>query len=366
MFSFSIKADIVKPALVEISVYTDGYYEIEVRASIEAMLTGINSQFKNTKDSPNAQKYDDLREMSSDELAIAFEPFKSEFIHIVKLKLDEEIVPIEIVKVSIPAPGYTKVPRISLIILKGSINRSVKKISWYYPERFADNAVRVRQVNNNDEKWHWSNWQWLRNDQWSSAFSLNEVFHKESTVSIISTYTIAGFKHILPFGLDHILFIIGIFLLSTQLRPLFWQVTVFTVAHSITLSLAMLEVFTLPAQIVEPLIALSIAYIGIENIITKKIKPSRLVVVFVFGLIHGMGFASMLNDFGMPKEAFITALISFNIGVELGQILIILLSFVLIAYWFRYKKWYRNFIVIPVSVLISIVGLIWTYDRLAF
>lgn len=365
-YPFLANADIVKPTLVEISVYTDGYYEVEVRASIEALLTGINSQFKNTKESPNAQKYDVLREMSSVELEKAFDPFKSTFVNNVKLKLDDEIVQVKIIAVTIPEPGYTKVPRISLIRLQGKINRTVEKISWFYPAIYADNAVRVRQVDNHQEKWHWSNWQWLRNDQWSEPFSLNEVFHKESTGSIITTYTLAGFKHILPWGLDHILFIIGLFLLSTQLRPLFWQVTMFTVAHSITLSLAMLEIVSLPAQIVEPLIALSIAYIGIENIVLKKLKPSRIIVVFLFGLLHGMGFASMLKDFGMPQDSFVTALISFNVGVELGQILIIVLAFISIAFWFRQKRWYRKMVVIPASALISIIGLFWTYDRLIF
>ena len=142
------------------------------------------------------------------------------------------------------------------------------------------------------------------------------------------------------------------------------QVTMFTLAHSITLSLAMLEIFSLPANIVEPLIALSIAYIGIENIFVNKIKNRRLVLVFVFGLLHGMGFASMLADFGMPNNAFATALISFNIGVELGQLFIILLAFVCIAYWFRYKSWYRKIIVIPASLIISITGLYWTWDRM--
>lgn len=358
------EADIVKPALVEISLYTDGHYQVEVRASIEAMLTGINSDFSNTKESPNADEYDVLREMSATELENKFNSFHVEFTKLVKLKLDSNLVSLAISKVEIPEPGYTKVPRISTILLTGKIHRTVKELHWYYPASFADNAVRVRQVNNKGEKWHWSNWQWLRDDGWSQPFSLTEVFHKQSLWSVISNYTKAGFDHILPKGLDHILFILGIFLLSIKLRPLLWQVTMFTIAHSITLSLAMLNIFSLPANIVEPLIALSIAYIGIENVLTKNIKPSRLIIVFIFGLLHGMGFASMLADFGMPNDAFATALISFNIGVELGQLAIIAFAFVLVAYWFRNTSWYRNVVVIPASLAISLTGLYWTWDRL--
>lgn len=362
--SFVTQADIVKPALVEISVYTDGHYSIEVRASIEAMLTGINSQYKNTKNSPNAQAYDNLRVMTPTQLRDRFSGFHQQFTQVIGLKFDDKSVPLEIIKVKIPEAGYTKVPRMSVITLSGKINKKIEKIRWYYPEKFADNAVRVRQINESDEKWHWSNWQWLRNNQWSEPFSLSEVFHNGSSWTVILDYTKAGFDHILPKGLDHILFILGIFFVSIKLRPLIWQVTMFTLAHSITLSLAMLDIFSLPSNIVEPLIALSIAYIGIENIFVKKIKKSRLIVVFVFGLLHGMGFASMLADFGMPNNAFATALISFNIGVEIGQLCVLLMAFVFIAFWFRFKVWYRNVIVIPVSIIISITGLYWTWDRL--
>ena len=353
----------VKPALVEISIYKQGTYTIEIRASIEAMLTGINSQYKNTKESPSAQAYDDLRVLSAIDLEKQFEKFHLQFVELVKLKFDDQPINLKINSVQIPEAGYTKVPRISLIILTGHINQKVKTVSWYYPASFADNAVRVRQVDEINEKWHWSHWQWLRKNQWSTPFSLTEVFQNRSIFTVISDYTRAGFDHIIPKGLDHILFILGIFLLSIKLKPLLWQVTMFTIAHSITLSLAMFDIFSLPANIVEPLIALSIAYIGIENILTKTIKPSRLIIVFIFGLLHGMGFASMLADFGMPRDAFATALISFNIGVELGQLSIIVLAFVSLGYWFNKKTWYRQIIVIPSSLMISLLGLYWTYDR---
>lgn len=357
------KADIVKPALVEISIFTEGHYRVEIRASLEAMLTGINSEFKNTTESPNSEKYDDLRKMSAPKLEQTFLAFHNKLTQIVKLKFDGALVPLTISYTEIPEPGYTKVPRISLIVLEGKISRQIKQISWYYPARFAENAVRVRQVDSQNEKWHWSNWQWLRDDEWSIPFSLNDVFHAPSTWSIIKTYTEAGFDHILPKGLDHILFILGLFLLSIKLKPLLWQVTMFTLAHSITLSLAMLEFFLLPAYIVEPLIALSIAYIGFENIIRKKIKPSRLIIVFVFGLLHGMGFASMLADFGMPNDSFVTALVSFNIGVELAQVFIIFIAFMLVGSLIK-KAWYRKMVVIPTSLVISLIGCYWAYQRI--
>jgi hydrogenase/urease accessory protein HupE len=358
------QADIVKPALVEISANTKGEVNIEVRASIEALLTGINARYKNTQEAPTAEEYDELRVMQADELAIEFEPFKQEFLHEIFLKADNVVVPLEIVDVTIPEPGYTKVPRISVINLRGDIDQSATTLQWYYPARFGDNAVRVRQVDEDNELWHWSEWQWLRKDEASEAFSLEEVFTRRPITEVVLSYMFIGFEHIVPKGTDHILFILGIFLLSTRMRPLLWQVTMFTVAHTLTLALSMKGIINLPSSIVEPLIALSIAYVGIENIFAHSLHKSRLVLVFLFGLLHGMGFAGVLAEFGMPPNAFATALISFNVGVELGQIAVIFMAYFAVGLWFRTKPWYHQFVTIPCSLIISAIGLYWTWDRI--
>jgi hydrogenase/urease accessory protein HupE len=358
------QADVVKPALVEISVNANGTYRVEVRASIEALLTGINSRYKNTREAPTAEAYDELRVLQADDLQAAFLPFRQRFTEEVQLLFDGQPAPLAVTRVEIPEPGYTKVPRISVIYLEGEIPRSVQNVRWYYPQAFGDNAVRVRQVDEANEKWHWSDWQWLRSDAPSAPFPLTEVFTQQPVTAVIGTYLAAGFDHILPRGLDHILFILGIFLLSVKLRPLLWQVTMFTVAHTITLGLSMAGIFSLPAYIVEPLIALSIAWIGIENIFARSLHRSRLALVFGFGLLHGMGFASMLKDFGMPDHAFFTALLSFNVGVELGQLAIITLAFLAVGLWFADRAWYRQVIVVSGSLAIAAVGLYWTYDRI--
>jgi hydrogenase/urease accessory protein HupE len=359
-----VLADIVKPALVEISVNTNGTYQVEVRASIEALLTGINARYKNTQDAPGAAEYDELRALPAGVLLQAFKPFHSRFTSEVTLLFDGQPAALTISRVDIPEPGYTKVPRISVIYLEGRIARSVRSVGWYYPARFGDNAVRVRQVDETNEKWHWSDWQWLRKDQQSEPFLLTEVFTPRAVISVIATYVVAGFEHILPRGLDHILFILGIFLLSVKMRPLLWQVTMFTLAHSLTLGLSMAGLISLPSSIVEPLIALSIAYIGVENVFARSLHKSRLLIVFCFGLLHGMGFASVLSDFGMPDDAFITALISFNVGVEFGQLAVISLAFLAVGLWFAKKPWYRPVIVRSGSLMIAMVGLYWTWDRI--
>jgi len=184
-----------------------------------------------------------------------------------------------------------------------------------------------------------------------------------SAVVVAARYLRLGFTHILPLGLDHILFVLGLYLLSTRVRPLLVQVTAFTVAHSVTLGLSMYGWLSLPAAVVEPLIALSIAYVAIENMVTTQLKPWRPAVVFGFGLLHGLGFASVLKDLGLPRADYATALVTFNVGVELGQMAVLSLAFALSG-WFRSRSWYRLRLAVPASAVIAAVALYWTVQRI--
>ncbi len=179
----------------------------------------------------------------------------------------------------------------------------------------------------------------------------------------LGRYIVVGFHHIIPEGLDHILFVLGLFLFSARLGPLLWQVSAFTVAHSITLGLALYGVVRLPSSITEPLIAMSIVFVAVENIFTKEIKPWRYAVVFCFGLIHGLGFASAFADVGLPRQDFLLGLVGFNLGVECGQLAVIAGAFLLVG-WFRHRPWYRKVIVIPASSVIALVALFWTFQRI--
>ncbi len=180
--------------------------------------------------------------------------------------------------------------------------------------------------------------------------------------STLRSFFVQGFLHVLPEGLDHILFVLGLFLLSRAWRPLLWQITAFTVAHTITLGLATLGYVKVPASIVEPIIAASIAAVAIENIFHPRYTPWRLVIVLVFGLIHGLGFANALSDLDLPKTSLAVGLIGFNLGVEGGQLAVVSLAFAATA-WLRDPASYRRWIVIPGSALIAAMGLWWTVQR---
>jgi hydrogenase/urease accessory protein HupE len=203
---------------------------------------------------------------------------------------------------------------------------------------------------------------WVEGPVESGRLSIAELT-PPSRREVVGTYLGLGFTHILPRGLDHILFVIGLFLLSARLRPIVAQVTTFTVAHTITLALTIFGIISLPPAIVEPLIALSIAYVAVENLFTSELKPWRVALVFGFGLLHGMGFAGVLSELGLPRSERITGLLSFNVGVELGQLAVIA-GMLLLVGWFRRRPWYRRWVVVPLSVAIAAVGLFWTVGRI--
>jgi len=173
-----------------------------------------------------------------------------------------------------------------------------------------------------------------------------------------------GFLHIVPEGLDHALFVLGLFLLTPFVRPLLWQVTAFTVAHSITLTLAVLGLVRVPAEVVEPAIALSIVCIAVENLFSRGVHPWRLAVIFVFGLLHGLGFASGLVDVGVPAPQLVTGIVGFSVGVELGHLAVLALAFALLG-WTRGKPWYRSRVLVPCSCAIAAVAGWWFIERAA-
>jgi HupE / UreJ protein len=196
----------------------------------------------------------------------------------------------------------------------------------------------------------------------SPAYALRGPVPQPTVLGTAWEYVRLGFEHILPKGVDHILFVLGLFLLSQRPRDLIWQVTLFTIAHSITLCLAVLGVIRLPGSIVEPLIALSIAYVAVENLLAKDLRRRRMVVVFLFGLLHGMGFAGVLAELGLPTGQFVAALASFNVGVELGQLSVIAAAMLAVG-WLRSSPRYRSLIVLPASGAIAAFGVVLTISR---
>jgi hydrogenase/urease accessory protein HupE len=188
-----------------------------------------------------------------------------------------------------------------------------------------------------------------------------------SLFDVIARFLAAGIEHIF-LGYDHIAFLLAVILWGETLWPLVKVVTAFTIAHSITLSLAALQIFAIPSTIVEPAIAASIMFVAAENFFSRNIDR-RWLVTFAFGLVHGFGFASALSEIGLPTNALVPALAAFNIGVEIGQVAIVALVFPLLLLADRImarggiSKGRRPSLVYSCSAVIFALGLYWLIER---
>lgn len=352
------QAHTVRPAVVTVTLAESGDVQVRIRLSAEQILAGIGPEYSDTNDAPNAVYYDELRATPATELAEMFDAYAAEFLDKVELSSGSSAVELRYLRSDVPPVGDIELARDAEVFLAGDIANVGEPLQWNWPQQYGSNVVRWFPVGNPEGIVT----EWLQPGEISAPYVLAGGSNANAGSTIVD-YIRIGFEHIVPKGLDHILFVLGLFLLSIRVRPLLLQVTAFTVAHTITLGLTIYGVVALPASIVEPLIALSIAYVGIENCLSSRLQPWRVGLVFVFGLLHGMGFAGVLSDIGLPESDFLTALISFNVGVELGQLAVIVLAFLLVGWW-RHRDWYRARVVVPLSLSISAAGLYWAGERL--
>lgn len=346
-------------AEVAATFQADGVYEVAVEGDVGAYI------MEGTTYHLTPQEQEHLRTMPIAELESLLNKGRERFVSGLAVRIDGRPAPTP--EVVFPtaanlraAMGEVGILGAEPVIIRGQAPADAMAMTFRFPADidkvhltlgFAGAAVKSHQI--------------LRSGQESWPFIIRPLAPplEPAWHQVAARYFVLGFEHILPLGLDHVLFVIGLFLLSPRLRPLLWQVTAFTLAHSVTLALSIFNVVRLPPAIVEPLIAFSIAFVALENLWTSELKPWRVAGVFLFGLIHGLGFAGVLGELGLPPSDMITALVMFNLGVEGGQLCVILLAFLAVG-WFRDRPWYRKAVVIPASVLIGAVGVFWTCQRI--
>lgn len=244
------------------------------------------------------------------------------------------------------------------LLLTGAIPAGARSFTWANRLRLGSYLLTLRTEGAGEPLR-----EWMEGGQACKPFVLARRVVPPALPRVALQYLRLGYTHILPRGTDHILFVLGIFLLSRKWKSVLAQVTAFTVAHTITLGLTIYGIVSLRPAVVEPLIALSIVYVAVENVFTSELNPWRVALVFGFGLIHGMGFAGVLARLGLPRSQFLPALICFNVGVELGQLSVILASFLAVGLAFRGRVWYRQRVVVPLSLAIAGVGLYWAVER---
>jgi hypothetical protein len=329
------------------AVIRDGTYTIDVVVDPDALLTKLEV-FSGSPLSTGLTRPE--RDRGIDALA-------STFLDRVELRFDAVVV----------RPRFLYLPEAALgdiaqspsrIRLTGQVPPGARDMSFAYRLASGAYALNVRVGDGPVQTF------WIEGEHPGPSVSLVAPPPPLSALEVAAQYFALGYTHIVPKGVDHILFVLGIFLLSTRWRSIVLQVSTFTIAHSITLGLTMYGIVSLPAKVVEPMIALSIAYVAIENLMTSELKPWRLALVFSFGLLHGMGFAGVLRELGLPHSQFLTALVMFNVGVELGQLTVIAAAFAAVASLRINGSRYRTFVVRPASVIIACIGLYWTIQRL--
>ena len=188
---------------------------------------------------------------------------------------------------------------------------------------------------------------------------------RQGALAVIKKFLPAGIHHIL-IGPDHLLFLVGLLLLGGTIRQLAVVVTSFTIAHSITLSLAALNLVSPPARIIEPAIALSIVYVGADNLLVKEGRDVRAWIAFAFGFIHGFGFANVLREMDLPTRALGWSLFSFNIGVEIGQLMVVVVVASVLAWLRARSEAMGRHIAFAGSIVVIAAGTFWFIQRVFF
>jgi hypothetical protein len=359
---FNAKSHEIKPAVVDFFIIED-IATLYFNINSEVVLADINaSKYEDTNDAPEAAQYNYFRELSNIELEEYISKEWGSFSKKINIQSNGQLLDLNLIEVDVEVEPNLEFTRDTILKVQTKIDKDFVIV---FDGSFGSVVVRqFKDLTKNEVLFA----EFLQPGEISPILSNNTG---SSFWGIALEYLFVGVEHIVPKGLDHILFVLGLFFFSIKLKPLLMQVTMFTLAHSFTLILATFNLIFIPASIVEPLIALSISYVAFENIFPKKLKFSkyssltRYFIIFVFGLIHGLGFAFVLGDIGLDSSQLVLSLISFNIGVELAQIGIIVVMYLLMIIPSK-RTWYKKLIQFPLSALIGLVGFYWFIERVFF
>lgn len=350
---------------LSVDLQADGRWSAEVRADLTTVLQSPDAYHRMAQ---AAQREDPARTAMIADLLAGL-----------RFRFDGEPAPAAVASIEFPdldAAGFADywARKLTLLRIEGAVPAGASAFTLAVADRLPIRYPLVLTVTREVDGA--SRTRWLDHGIVSQSFSLapgprassgggtddTRLAGGDALGAVVAHYVVQGFLHILPLGADHVLFVLGLFLFGTGWRPLLIQVTGFTLAHSLTLGLALHGLISLPDRWVESLIGLSILWIAIENVVGLDSGRWRFVVVFAFGLLHGLGFAGALRELEVAADEFAPALIGFNVGVEAGQLVILLLAFAAFGR-LRGRADYRRRVVIPGSLLIGAAGAWWTLER---
>ncbi len=322
----SIAAHEVRPAIGNLTTRGDTLSLVIRFGSMEPILAGVNLQgVDNTNETEGAADVDALRALPPAAIEARVRAQAERILAPIVLTAPDmapEVVPLRLVDVETDSESNEELPRETRVFIEASLPSGTSFVVLDWPAAYGVLILRQMDVE--------EGYTGFLTGGPTEPIALGGG-GEQTFGQVVVTYLVAGFEHILPLGLDHILFVLGLFFLSTQLGPLLWQVSAFTLAHTVTLALGATGYVSVPASVVEPLIAASIVYVAVENLYSDRLQKWRTAVIFAFGLLHGLGFAYVLGEYGLPDKQFIPALIAFNVGVELGQLTVIAVAFLLVV-----------------------------------
>ena len=358
-FFNQLSAHEIKPAIIEFNKVKN-QINIVLKFNAEAFLANIDaSVYKETINFSNSLKYSELRLLPREILKEKVFESKDQIINAIFIKTSKKQLNLKLVEIDVLEEKNIEKVRFTKVYLKTE-NKFIETPITFSTKKIFGPLI-FKNFSNIDKGTDKPQSQWLKPGNQTSKLGILQVKTNITNFSILGIWN--GILQIILYGFDHILFILGLFFFSHKLKPLLIQVTTFTIAHSITLIFGGLGYITISPLIIEVIIAASIIWVGFENLFRKNMKVSRIGVIFTFGLIHGLGFASMFKLKGLEGTDYYLNLLSFNIGIELGQ-LITLLPLIILIPLFNRLSWYRILIAIPASIIIAIFGVEMFIDRI--
>ena len=358
-FPFQLSSHELSPNIVNLQLEKNRI-DIKFTTNLEAYLAGVDfSIINNTNEHDEEEYYKKLRKLNKSELTEIFLKNWDSFISLFYISLEDgtKLNNFNFSKVdteNIDNPDVSRLSTVHFFIE----NPGMKSFTFQASTILGEIIFRQTGVQNGITQYLFTG----EKSEIVSSVAGKPIIWYDTFLEYIPV----GFTHILPKGLDHILFVLGLLFLTPKFYPLLLQISIFTLAHTITLAISSLKIITISSKIVEPLIAASIIYIAVENFFNSSLTKNRSITIFFFGLLHGLGFASVLSSFGMPSTNFVWALVGFNIGVEIGQIAIIFVFYTICIYWINTKNYYTKFISMPGSAIIALIGVFWFFERTLF
>ena len=327
---------------------------IAIDLNAELFLAGLDASLvRDTDDAPQGKDYDALRSLPADQLAQKFTQQWPNFEKALTGRAGDRPLSFQLDAILVEDNPAITLPRNSQIQISAPLDPNDASVRFGWNAALGPLVIRQQSQTEKPENLYTA---YLEPGAISAPIK-RQGATAQPVLTIMLDYARIGFVHIVPKGLDHILFVLGLFFYAARWRPLLGQVTLFTLAHTTTLMLASTGHIVVSPNLVEPLIAASIIYVAFENLRSERLHAGRLVVIFLFGLLHGLGFASVLGDIGLADGQFMISLISFNIGVELGQLAVLIPAFLLFGVAAGNALCYRRLIAIPASCLIGAAGM---------